>query len=79
MQSGVEEAPRLLGGMVLPNLFYDYWATNVRNLNCWSYNNDTEVPPSWLVMEATSVHPALLKILWSSPNHSSHPGYTKNV
>lgn len=59
----IEEAPRLLGGMALANLLYDYWATNVRNLHCWSRYNDTEVPPSWLVMEATSIHPASLKIV----------------
>lgn len=79
MQSSVEEAPRLLGGMDLPNLLYDYWATNVRNFNCWGCYNDNELPPSWLVMEATSVHPASLKILLSSPNRSSNPGYTTNV
>lgn len=74
----VLQRPKALGGIALPNFLYYYWATNIRNLNYWVRYEDIEVLPSWLVLEANSVHPVSLKALLYSPFHSSTSSYTKS-
>lgn len=70
---------KALGRMVLPHFHYYYWATNIRNLNFWVNYGDTEIPPSWLILEANSVHTVLLKAVLYSPLFFSISGYTNNV
>lgn len=70
---------KALGGMALLNMLFYYWATNIRNLNYWLLYEDIEAPLSWLVLEANSTHPVILKALLHAPIVSSTTIYTKNV
>lgn len=75
----VLQRPKISGGMGLPNFRYQYWATNIRNLNYWVTYGDSEGPPLWLKLDANSVLPVSLNALLHTPLPSSIFRYTNNV
>lgn len=73
------QRPKALGGMVLPNLRFYYWAVHLRIIQSWLQSDSHHSMPVWLKLEADSCHAVSLAALVHSPIKSPSSSYTKNV
>lgn len=73
------QRPKILGGMALPNLQFYYWASNLRVMQYWLNQDQSQDSSGWFNMEATSCMPTSLTALLHAPIKCSSSPYTKNV
>lgn len=72
------QRPKCLGGLAAPNFLAYYWASNIRIVVHWLYEDPGADAPSWYILESLSCQPSSLPVLVYSSISASLTEFTKN-
>lgn len=74
----IPQHPKCLEGMAAPDFLAYYWASNIRPIMHWLYEDPGADAPSWYTLKSSSCRLSSLPALVYSSVSTSSAGFTRN-